>query len=356
MSLTGADSKLAILMHGHLGEQAGKMGEGLLRYSEAHICAVIDRSSPYSKTSEITNRFQPAPIVPSVRMARDLQAEVLVIGVAPAGGLLPDGWREEIIEAATLGFSIVNPLHSRLESDGNLLTALQPGKIVWDVRVEPSGIAPASGDARLLQAKRVLTVGTDMSVGKMTASLELVRSLRDLGASAEMVATGQVGIVITGRGIPLDGIRIDFAAGAVEGAVIEAASRSEVLVIEGQGALCHPAAGANLPLIRGSMPSHLLLCHREGQTTVKNRDWVTIPALSDLIKLYEDLSECCGSFSRPMTLGVALNTAHLTDSEADNAVSKLEDELGLPVQDPVRHGCAKFARALTSKPSARSAN
>jgi uncharacterized NAD-dependent epimerase/dehydratase family protein len=124
-------------------------------------------------------------------------------------------------------------------------------------------------------------VGTDMAVGKMTAGLELTRSLREMSRDAVFLATGQTGIAITGQGIPLDAIRVDHAGGAVERMVLEAAHH-EIVVIEGQGSLLHPGSTATLPLMRGSCATHMILCHRAGMETLDGLDHVRIPPLREV--------------------------------------------------------------------------
>jgi uncharacterized NAD-dependent epimerase/dehydratase family protein len=203
----------------------------------------------------------------------------------------------------------------------------------------------------MLPNRRVLMVGTDMAIGKMTAGLEIYRMLREKGATAEFVATGQIGITVTGRGIPLDAIRVDYSCGAVEKAVLEASHNdqgelNQVVIIEGQGALAHPGSSANLSLLRGSMPTHLVMCHRAGQTHLQKVDGVPIPPLGDYIRLYEDLASACGNFIRPTTIGIALNTSHLEEYDAICEIARVERETGLMTVDPVRFGPDRLVNAL----------
>lgn len=346
MNRLGPGTKVALLMHGFLGHSQGKHGIGMLRYSESRIVAVIDRDADSQTVREKTGIETDARVVADVLAAKELGAEVLVVAIAPPGGLLPEGWREELLIALDYGMSLVNPLHTPWSNDPEFCSKLKPGCWIWDVRQEPPGLQPATGAARLLPNRRILTVGTDMAVGKMTASLELVRSLKRLGESAGMLATGQVGITITGNGVPVDAIRLDYAPGAIERETLRLASETDFIVIEGQGALCHPAASANLALIRGSMPTHLLMVHRAGQTCERQYEWARIPELMDFIRLHEDLAEACGTFDRPKTIGIALNTSHLPEPEARQAIETLKSETGLPVVDPIRDSADIFAKTL----------
>lgn len=188
-------------------------------------------------------------------------------------------------------------------------------------------------------------VGTDMAIGKMTAGLELTRSLQAMGRDAVFLATGQTGIAITGRGIPLDAIRVDHAGGAVERMVLEAASH-EIVVVEGQGSLLHPGSTATLPLMRGSACTHMILCHRAGMETLDELDSVHIPPLRAVIALNEAVARAAGALTTAKVVAIALNTARMTQAEAEAALRSVEEDTSLPAADPVRQGAEKLARAV----------
>lgn len=335
--------RLAIYMEGAVTNTIGKMGFGVLRYSPQPVACVIDSEYAGQDVADVIDSPRSAPIVASVKEAVEKGAEVLVLGIAPSGGMIPPEWMPVIDEAVAHGLSVVNGLHDRLAPRyGDL-----EGNWIWDIRVEPEDIGVATGRARELDNKRVLMIGTDMAVGKMTAGLELYRQLREREISTEFVATGQIGITVTGRGIPLDAVRVDYACGAVEKAVLEAsADGAEVVIVEGQGALCHPGSTANLPLLRGTQPTHLVLCHRAGQTHLTKLPDVAIPPLREYIRLYEDLASVGGTFPWPHTIGIALNTSHLDEIEAVRAIAAVEREVGIPTCDPVRFGPDRLANAL----------
>lgn len=335
---------LAIFMENAVLDSAGKMGFGVLRYSQNPIACVIDSSVAGQSLRELTGITRDVPIVASVQEAVALGAEVLVLGIAPPGGSIPDDWYPIIDAAVGNGMSVINGLHDHL---GPRYPSLREGQWMWDVRVEPEDIGVGFGDAAAMTNKRVLFIGTDMAVGKMTAGLELYRALIERGTRVGFVATGQIGITITGSGIPLDAIRVDFASGAVEKAVLSH-SEAEVVIIEGQGALIHPGSTANLPLMRGSMPTHFILCHRAGARTLERRPGIMIPPLGDYIRMYEDLASACGSFPRPETLGVCLNTSKIgSDEDALSECNRISEELGLPVTDPIRFGIQPLVDRLS---------
>jgi uncharacterized NAD-dependent epimerase/dehydratase family protein len=177
-----------------------------------------------------------------------------------------------------------------------------------------------------------------MSVGKMSASLELHRAARFKGIRSKFLATGQAGVMIAGEGIPLDAIRVDFAAGAVEQMVMRCGEDYDLLIVEGQGSLLHPGSTATLPLIRGTQPTGLVLVHRAGQTHIRNHEHVPIPPLPEVIGLYETVARAGGAFASVKVVAIALNTGHLDAESALRAIEQVGRETGLPCTDAVRLG------------------
>src|SRR5919199_6821498 len=253
MRLT-ANHRVAILLHEGIRGPNGKTGLTLLRYGEATVVAVIDQKCAGESLSQLTGIPCDAPIVDSIASALTYQPDVLLIGIAPSGGALPDAWGQEVKQGVAAGLSVVNGLHTPMASDPELRSLLKEGQVIWDIRQEPADLRVGSGKARSLSCQRILTVGTDMSVGKMSASLELNRAAQRRGICSKFLATGQAGVMIAGEGIPLDAIRVDFAAGAVEQLVMRCGEDYDLLIVEGQGSLLHPGSTATLPLIRGTQP------------------------------------------------------------------------------------------------------
>ena len=335
---------IALFTEGTFGKINAKMAEGILRYGSNPVAAVIDSSQAGKRVRDLTPIASDVPIVASLDEARSLGAEVLVLGTAPSGGRLPAEWISVLDQAIAAGMSLVNGMHDQLQP--RFAERLGPGQWVWDLRV-PQGEPPPIGMARAaaLTNTRVLMVGTDMAIGKMTAGLELTRALRNMGRDAAFLATGQTGIAITGRGIPLDAIRVDHAGGAVERMVLEAADH-DIVVVEGQGSLLHPGSTATLPLMRGSACTHMILCHRAGMDRLIDAEQVRIPPLREVIALNEAVARAAGALTPAKVVGIALNTAKLGASEAEAAIKAVADETGLPVTDPVRNGAQVLARAL----------
>lgn len=335
---------IALFAEATMGSLNAKMAEGILRYGRNPVAAVIDSTQAGRPLREVCALESDVPVVATLDEARALGAEVLVLGTAPSGGRLPEAWAAVLDAAIAAGMSLVNGMHDRLRP--RFADRLRPGQWVWDLREAQGGPPPIGmGRAAALDNTRVLMVGTDMAVGKMTAGLELTRSLQAMGQDAAFLATGQTGIAITGRGIPLDAIRVDHASGAVERMVLEAAGH-DIVVVEGQGSLLHPGSTATLPLMRGSACTHMILCHRAGMDTLDELASVRIPPLRDVIALNEAVAHAAGALCKAQVVAIALNTARLSAAEAVAAVQATAEATGLPVADPVRQGADALAAAV----------
>ncbi len=339
-------NRLALLMHEGLRSPIGKTGLGLLRYSRAPIVAVIDYECAGGSIPALTGIPREVPIVASLQDALAYQPDTLVIGIAPPGGMLPDAWWQEVRQAVMAGLNLVNGLHIPMAEHPDLKPFLHGCQWVWDIRREPPDLRVGTGAARHLACKRVLTVGTDMSVGKMTVSIEMHRACLQRGLRSKFLATGQTGIMIEGDGVALDAVRVDFASGAIEKFTLQLGQDADVVHIEGQGALFNPASTATLPLLRGAQPTHLILVHRAGQTHIWRYPDVPIPPLPVAIRLYEELASAGGSFYPSRVAAIALNTAHLSDSEARATIDQTAQETGLPCTDPVRFGADSLVDAI----------
>ncbi|XZE20763.1 DUF1611 domain-containing protein [Pirellulaceae bacterium SH449] len=342
------DDKLALLMHGGLRSETGKTGLSLLRYAGDRVSVVIDREEAGKSVQEVTGITLSGsiPIVSSMREATSRSAQALAIGIAPGGGKLPDDWFDDLEQAVKSGLSIINGLHLPLAEHPRLKPHLHPDRWIWDIRKEPEGLNVADGSARLLPCRRVLFVGTDMSIGKMTAAIEFHRASLAAGLRSKFMATGQTGIMLEGDGIPLDAVRIDYAAGAVQQTLLDFAPDKDVVWIEGQGSFLNPASTATLPLMRGSQPTEMVLVHAPSRTTIKGKPWAKIPALSEVIAMYEAVARAGGVFFPTKVVCIALNTFGLSETEARYEIQKTRYETGLPTADVVRHGASELLKTI----------
>ena len=288
-----------------------------------------------------------AAVVSGLSQARDLGGTSLLLGVATPGGWIPDHWRSWVIEAIDAGLEIANGLHRFLNSDEELVTrAAASGARLWDVRQPPDDLPLFSGKSLEVPQKIVLTVGSDCAVGKMTASLEMTEAAGRSGVATEFVATGQTGIMIAGRGIAVDRVISDFLAGSAETLVCDASPDADVLMVEGQGSLWHPAyAGVTLGLLHGSAPHALVLCHQAGRTAIEEPPYTHLPPLTEMRARYE---EAAATVREAKVCCVSLNCRGLDDEEAKKAIEEIEDQVGLPTADVFRGGADKLWDAVAA--------
>ncbi|HQL08701.1 MAG: DUF1611 domain-containing protein [Lentisphaerae bacterium] len=338
------DTPLAIFMEDTFGKPFGKMGYGVLRFSANPVVCIVDSTQAGKRAGEVmpATPRPDCPIVASVADAAALGAKALLLGSAPSGGRLPDAWLPALDQAIALGLCIINGLHQRLNDRYH---SLAPGQWIWDIRQEPANIGVGKGRARELTNKRLLIVGSDMANGKMTSGLLIAEAARRHGVKTEFLATGQIGIVISGRGVPLDAIKLDYACGAIEQGVMELAD-ADLIVVEGQGSILHPGSTATLPLLRGSCPTHLILNHRADMLTLRDFPWLKIPPLKELAALYEAIASACGTLVPAKVGGITLNTSLLNEEQAKDAIARTEDETQLPTTDCVRYGAEKLIPPL----------
>ena len=334
------NQRVAIYLEGHLHSEYGKMGIGAIRYLPNKIVAVIDSKNADSDISSQHDISKNIPIVKSLKQAIDLGAEVLILGIANSGGKILDEWIGLIKEALEKGLSLVNGMHDQLADRYNDLIQ-RDNQWIWDVRVPQFVPDIGSGKAMTLNNIRVLMIGTDMGSGKMTSGLELFSMAKKDGYKSSFIATGQVGITITGKGIPLDAYMVDRACGAVEKVIMDEKDK-ELIIIEGQGSILHPGSTATLPLMRGSCPTHMILCHRASARSLRHPKNILFPDLNKFIKLNEDLVSVCGTYKSPKVIGIALNTYHLSNEEAEKEIKQIEKHTGLPTTDFVRFGPSKI--------------
>ena len=269
--------------------------------------------------------------------ARQAGARSLVIGVANSGGFIAQSWIPALEEALEAGLDIISGMHARLSDTPSLAAyAARYGRKLIDVRQPPSHIPIASGRKR--SGKRILTVGTDCALGKKYSALSITRALQLRGVSADFRATGQTGIMISGGGIPMDAVVADFAAGAAEMLSPDAAD-DHWDVIEGQGSILHPAfSGVSLSLLHGSQPDVIIACHQPGRTHILGHEEYALPTIAETI----DANLLLGRRTNPAIRcgGVCLNTAHLSEEEANALIHAESLRLDLPVADPLRGGPA----------------
>jgi uncharacterized NAD-dependent epimerase/dehydratase family protein len=334
------DRRLLILAEGFSADpHHGKTMHGVLRYRREDVVAILD-STRAGETHE------GLPIVASVDDALRFNPTTALVGVATQGGRFPPEWRELLRACIRQQLAIENGLHEFLTADREMgELAARHGVALRDLRRPPEGLDCPTGENLEVPARIVLTVGSDCAIGKMTVSLELDRAARARGIASEFVPTGQTGIAIAGWGISVDAVVADFMAGAAERLVVQGHERGgELLFVEGQGSVVHPAySGVTLGLIHGSVPHAFVLCHQAGTTQVEGYPGHRLPSLQELVALHEAISL---PRRKARVACLAINTRGLTDDEARSAIAEAEADTDLVADDPVRFGCDGVLDAL----------
>ena len=262
-------------------------------------------------------------------------ARTLVLGITNPGGTLGKHLVDDAAAALEAGMNVAAGLHQRLRDEPQLAAlAAERGLKLFDVRDPPADLRVGTGYPRA--GRRLLTVGTDCSVGKMYATLALTSALRGRGVAADFRATGQTGILIAGSGVPVDAVVADFISGAIE-QLAPARHDGGWDVIEGQGALSHPSfAGVSTGLLHGAQPEAIVLCHEPGRPHVRGIPSRALPELPECLERNLEVARLTSPQVR--AVGVCLNTSRLEPATARRLCGRTEDLLGLPCTDPIAFG------------------
>jgi uncharacterized NAD-dependent epimerase/dehydratase family protein len=344
-----AQPTFLILADGDFSPMTSKTANSVIRYLPERVVAVVDRVEAGKTVQDVLGFGGAIPVVGSMEEGLRRGPTAVLIGIAPAGGRLPDEWRGWLADALDAGCDLWSGLHTFLSDDPLLVErAKANGRRILDVRRPPANLPVAAGLARLVEPFVVLTVGTDCNVGKMTAQLQLVGGLNARGLRTRFVATGQTGIFNEGWGTAEDAVVAQFIAGAAEELVLKAAPDADVVLVEGQGSINHPGySGVTLGLLHGACPDALILCHQASREFIgeyRGEPWLRIPPLKDYVSMYEIL----GSAVHPTrVIAISMNTYDLSEADARGACETATRETGLPCTDPVRFDADPLLHAIT---------
>ena len=271
----------------------------------------------------------------TIESAIEKGAKTLVLGVANRGGGISQSWYETLVKAAEYGLDIASGLHQLLSTVPNLNAIAEKNNVALHEARIPVGPFPiAHAKSRL--GRRLLTVGTDCSVGKMYAALAIEKAMLSRKISVDFRATGQTGILISGNGVPIDAVVADFMSGAIE-ELCPANDPDHWDIIEGQGSLFHPSfAGVSLGLLHGAQPTDMILCHEPTRTHMRGLPEVSLPSIKNCM----EANLIAAKLVNPDVhfAGIALNTVALDDHETSKIIKELSQEFGLITCDPMKHG------------------
>lgn len=326
-----------VYCEGQFAALDGKTANGLIRHSEKYkILSVIDsQKAGFNSGMLLDGKLNDIPIVKNLAEALE-QAEVLpdyfIFGKAPASGLLSAHERGLILEAMSCGLNIVNGLHEFLSDDPIFISACAANQVeINDIR-KPRPIKSLrmfSGKIADVRCPRIAVLGTDCAIGKRTTAVALTQALKDSGIKAVLVGTGQTTLIQGLRyGVVLDAIPSQFCAGELEATIIEAYEneKPDVIIIEGQGALSHPALSSSSFILRGSLPDAVVLQHAPSRTHRCDFVNMPMPTPASEIQLIE-------SFAKTRVIGLTINHEKMADTEVSIAMTQYAHELGIPVTD-----------------------
>jgi uncharacterized NAD-dependent epimerase/dehydratase family protein len=321
----------------NFGAPDGKTANGLVRHSERYeILSVIDsRQSGRDAGEVLGDEPNGIPVVADLAAAIRIHGaapDFLIFGVAPSSGLLSTEERRVMLGAMEQGISIVNGLHEFLNDDPEFAAvAGAHGVTILDVRRprDKKDLRMFSGRIAEVTCPRIAVLGTDSAIGKRTTATILTQALNDHGIKAVMVGTGQTGLIQGARyGVALDAIPCQFCSGEMEAAVVEAFEHEQpdVIVIEGQGALSHPAYLSSTFILRGSCPNAVILQHAPARRKLGDFSHVPTPDPASEINLIE-------TFADTKVIGLTINHENMSDVEVTAAITLYELELGIPATD-----------------------
>lgn len=325
----------------NFGAIDGKTANGLVRHSEKYeIISVID-SEKAGQDAGMVLDGEPNAIPICQNLADALSRthstpDFFIFGMAPSSGMLSPVERSLVLEAISLGMNIVNGLHEFLNEDPEFIAASAAHNVtILDVRMPRAkkDLRMFSGRIKDVTCPRIAVLGTDCAIGKRTTATILTRALRDRGMNVVMVGTGQTGLIQGARyGIALDAVPSQFCAGELEAIIFEAfeAEKPDLIIIEGQGALSHPAFSTTSFILRGSCPDAVILQHAPGRTYRCDFDRMAMPLPATEINLIQ-------TFSDTKVIGLTLNHENMVEDDVNIAVDTYERELGIPATDALTH-------------------
>jgi uncharacterized NAD-dependent epimerase/dehydratase family protein len=326
-----------IYCEANFGELDGKTANGLIRRSEKYqILSVIDSEKAGLDTGMVLdNKTNGIPIVRDLADAlahADATPDFYIFGMAPSSGMLSNHERALVLEAMSYGMNIVNGLHEFLNDDGVFAAACVASNVeIRDVRRPRAkkDLRLFSGRINEVTCPVIAVLGTDCAIGKRTTANITADALNETGIKTVVIGTGQTGLIQGARyGIALDAVPSQFCTGELEATIVEAfeIERPDVIIVEGQGALSHPAFSSSSFILRGSCPNGVVLQHAPRRSMRCDFEKMAMPTPESEINLIE-------TFADTKIIGLTINHEQMSDIEVSAAITRYERELGIPVTD-----------------------
>jgi uncharacterized NAD-dependent epimerase/dehydratase family protein len=344
-----SDANAVILCEGALGTPTGKTGNGLLRRSRRYkIRGVIDSTKAGQDAGQVLDGVpNGVPCYASVddALKKDPKIRTMIFGLATDGGMLPSSMRPQIRRGIERGLNIVSGLHEFISDDPEFAPLARRKSVdVFDIRKLPLLRPPNffTGAIENVKATVIASLGTDSAIGKRTTAWKIVEALEALGYKAHMIATGQTGIMQGAKyGFVLDSTVNDYVAGEIEAAVVacDNTERPDVIILEGQGSLTHPAYPGGFELIAAGRPKGIVVQHAPARKTLDGFPAFPMASIKHEIFLLE-------AFARKPVIAITINHEDMTKKEVDLVVREYESRFNVPTCDPLWHGAGKVAREI----------
>lgn len=338
-----SNKRFVILVEGKFNSKESKTANAILRYAPDSAVALIDSANAGKTAEDVIGYGDNTPVLATLSDTLEFAPNALLIGIAPMSGRLPDEWRGMVLQAIESGLDIVSGMHSFIGDDDEFKEAAGKHNVnIQDLRRPPDDLSVSDDLWRERSAYVLLTVGTDVAIGKMTTLLQLLAYLKNQPLNTAFVATGQTGLLLSDYGVCVDAVVSDFIAGSIESVIMDIEKDNDLLLVEGQGSLFHQGySGVTLGLIHGSMPDGLIICHEPSR---KLNDYGSeLPTLTAAIEMHNAVMK---PFKEVDLIGVSLYTSELNEEDALSAIEAAEVETGLPADDPVRFGSEKLGNAI----------
>ena len=338
-----------VLCEGHFDKTDGKTAHGLVRHSERYDIKGIIDSNHAGEDAGFVLEGKPNGIkfFSSLKEAvgKSGHADNLIVGVSPDGGLLPESLRKIILEAIGIKMNIVCGLHTFLSEDKEFSKAARENEVkLIDVRKPKKNLHFFSGKIGEVTSFKVAVLGTDSAIGKRTTAISLTKELNLKGVKAVFVGTGQTAWMQGAKySIVFDSIINDYVTGEIEHAVHSAFvnEKPDMIIIEGQGAILHPAYSAGFEIICGAKPDAIIVQHAPKRKILDGFTY-PMPELKKTIDILNLLSD-------GKVAAITINHEYMGDEEVDKVISEYENQFKIPAYDPLRDGNSKIIEMFLNR-------
>ncbi|MDP8315584.1 MAG: DUF1611 domain-containing protein [Candidatus Celaenobacter antarcticus] len=342
--------KALVYCEGEFGKIDGKVANGLARHSEKYqILGIIDSTKAGLDAGEFLDGIKNG--IPIFRSSEDaietlgFVPEYFIYGIAAITAFLNHYDRGIIFAAMKLGMNIINGLPEFFTEDQEFVQKAHDYDVqIYDMRKSPmrKHLHNFSGRIHKVTIPVITVLGTDCAVGKRTTAVELVEALKQAGLNAAFVATGQTGLLQGAKyGTVVDVLSSGFASGEVENAILNAnkGERPDIIVVEGQGALSHPAYTSSHAIVRGAVPDAVILQHPPRRKNHCDYPTIPMPTLESEIELIE-------VFSKTKVIAITINHEDMTDLQVKDTIDEYEAKYKLPTTDVLKFSCDKLVETL----------